>query len=366
MRIAINGRFYGAPITGVQRFAREVVRRIAARANVIVMLPRGVNGPPFDGGVPVLTGSLAGHLFEQLEFPRLARRERCDVCLNLSGTVPGWGGPHVAVVHDVLPLTHPEWYSPPFSMWYRWAVGRNAPLAARLITVSRWSAGQIAARLGLDADRIVVAGQGLTPFDEPADEQTVARVRHRYDLPPRFVLAAGYGDPRKNVSFAIEIMQEWWRRDADAPALVILGQTLPRVHGRTVPPVSTERLRVLGRVDDEEMRALYTAACAFVFPSFAEGFGRAPLEAAACGTPSVVGPYGAASEILRDGAVILPLDVGAWIAQLRAITVDGKRRDALVARGRMVARTCSWDDAAERVLGTCMDVAGRAPAVLGV
>ena len=47
MRIALNGRFYAAPVTGVQRFAREVALRIAREADVVLLLPRAV-APPAD------------------------------------------------------------------------------------------------------------------------------------------------------------------------------------------------------------------------------------------------------------------------------------------------------------------------------
>jgi glycosyltransferase involved in cell wall biosynthesis len=366
MRIALNGRFYGAPITGVQRFAREVVRRLPERAEIVLMLPRDVATPHLERAVPVVRGTLRGHAFEQMEFPRRARQARCDVCLNLSGTLPGWGGPHVAVVHDVMALTHPEWFSPAFAAWYRFAVGRNARLAARLVTVSRWSAQQIASTLSLDGENIIVTRQGVAPFDEPATAEMTTRVRRKYDLPDRFVLAVGGGDPRKNVPFVVNVMREWWRREADAPSLVVVCGASTRVHGSMARETPSERLRLLDRVSDDELHALYTSAAAFAFPSLAEGFGRSPLEAAACGAPTVVGPYGAAREVLGDDAAILPLDIDAWIAELRAITVDGPERDSLVARGRMVARSYNWDDAAGQVLGACEDAAGRAPAALGV
>jgi glycosyltransferase involved in cell wall biosynthesis len=366
MRIALNGRFYGARITGVQRFAREVVRRLPARADMVLLLPRGVAAPHLDGDVPVVRATLSGHAFEQLEFPWRARQARCDVCLNLSGTLPGWGGPHVAVVHDVIALTHPEWFSPAFAAWYRFAVGRNARLATRLVTVSHWSAQQIASTLHLDEENIIVTRQGAAPFDEPATAEMIASVRRRYDLPERFVLALGGGDPRKNAPFIINVMREWWRRATDAPSLVVVYGASTRVHGHMALEKPSEQLCVLDHVDDDELRALYTAAVAFAFPSLAEGFGRSPLEAAACGTPTVVGPYGAAREVLGDEAAILPLDVDAWIAELRAITVVGPERDLLVARGRMAARSYNWDEAARQVLGACEDAAGRTPAALGV
>jgi len=66
--------------------------------------------------------------------------------------------------------------------------------------------------------------------------------------------------------------------------------------------------RLLGRVSDEELADLYTAAACFVFPSRYEGFGLPCLEAMACGCPvaafrnsSVIAVVGEAGVLVEDG-----------------------------------------------------------------
>lgn len=359
MKIALNGRFHAAPVTGVQRFAREVAARIARDAEVLLLLPRGV-APPDGWTGEVQNGALRGHPWEQTEFSARARRAGCDVCLSLAGTLPGSGGPHVGMIHDLLPLLHPEWFSAAFSAWYRLAVGRNARRAARLVTVSRWSADTIVRTLRFPAERISIAPQSVAPFDAPATPAAVHEVRRKYGLGERYILAGGWGDARKNVSFLTDVMRVWSRREPAAPELVVVGRASQRVHGSTDGPPDDARVHVLGRVDDEELRALYTGAAVFAFPSLAEGYGRPPLEAAACGTPSVVAPYGAAAEVLRDGALIVELDVERWIDALRSLCDDRARHDDLLARGQTIAHEGSWDAAAAVVLDAC---AAAVPAV---
>jgi hypothetical protein len=57
MRLGVNGRFYAARVTGVQRFALEVAGRILEDATLF--LPAGVE-PPADlpAGTRVLHGRL--------------------------------------------------------------------------------------------------------------------------------------------------------------------------------------------------------------------------------------------------------------------------------------------------------------------
>lgn len=348
MRIALNGRFYAGRVTGVQRFAREVAARLRTRDDVVVLVP---GDAPADGDA--VRGRLRGHVWEQAELPWRVRAERCDVCVSLAGTLPGTGGPHVAVVHDVLPLTNPEWFSPAFATWYRLAVGRNAKRAARVVTVSRWSAGRIHETLGVPVERIVVAGQGVAPFDAPSPPEAIASECRRLGILDHYILAVGWGDPRKNIAFLARVMREWRRRDAAAPTLVVVGRPTKRVHGE---PEAIDAVLVRD-ADDESLRALYSGASALAFPSHAEGFGRPPLEAACCGTPSVVAPYGAAVEVLGDGALVASLDVDAWIGALGRVMHDASLRRDLVRRGQAAARSRTWQDAADVVHAACVEAA---------
>jgi glycosyltransferase involved in cell wall biosynthesis len=364
MRIGLNGRFVAARTTGVQRFAREVSRRLLETGDCVMLLPRHARPaeavPP---GTQFTTGRLRGHAWEQLELPAQARAAQCDVVLHLPGTMPAGGGPNVAVMHDVLPITNPHWFSRRFAAWYRYAVGRNARHAACIITVSSWSAEQIRSALRLRPERVHVVLQGLAPFDHPATAEQQAVVRARFQLPERYLLSLGWGDPRKNVQFLLRVLDAWRRVDGDPPVLVVAGQARPRVHGRARVP-QDPRVRLLGHVADEELRALYTCARAFCFPSFAEGFGRPPLEAMACGTPAVAAPYGAAREALGDDALIVPLDPERWVAVLRTLDRDAAMRQQVLADARRRAAQLDWDVAAERVREVCVTAAARAPATV--
>jgi glycosyltransferase involved in cell wall biosynthesis len=351
-RLAINGRFYAARVTGVQRFAREVTARLCGHVETTLLLPRGPAPPPaVAASARIVRGRLRGHVWEQIEAPALARAADCDVLLNLSGTAPVRGGPHVVVLHDVLPLTHPHWFSWRFARWYRFVLHRAAPRAAAIITVSEWSKREIVRTLGVEASRVFVVRQGIGPFDAPAPADTVRAVRSRWQLPDGYVLAIGAGDPRKNTGFLAAVGEAWQRRWPDPPALVVVGEPTPRVYGRR--RVEPGHARLVGRVTDDELRALYSGAAAVCFPSKAEGFGRAPLEAASCGVPCIAADYASARETLGGCALIVPLDAARWAESLRELLHDTGLRERLVARGRELTSRMSWDACAARVLDVC-------------
>lgn len=348
MRLGINARFLDAPVTGVQRFAREVVPLLLEAADCVLFSPRGTDVPAaWRGRAAVVEGALRGHAWEQLELPRRASAAAADVVLHLSGTAPLRGGRDVMVVHDLLPITHPAWFAPRFARWYRFVVPRAAARCARVITVSHASRDAIRGRLGIEPGRIVVVTQGVAPF-APAAADAVRRARHIFDLPGAYILATGAGDPRKNLNFLGRVAAEWRQADGGAPPFVAVGEVTAHVHGRRAPV--PDGVRPLGRVSDAELAALYTAAGAFAFPSVAEGFGRPPLEAMACGAPAVVADTAAAREVAA-GARIVPLDAGPWVEALRAALAEDPARRA--ERAASVAARFTWRDAAAGVLAAC-------------
>jgi glycosyltransferase involved in cell wall biosynthesis len=349
MRLGINGRFYRAPVTGVQRFAREVTDRLCDLADVTLLLPRGVE-PPHELRARTVGGRLTGHAWEQLELPARARAAGCNVTLHLSGTAPVHGGPHVVVIHDVLPLTHPHWFSRRFARWYATVLPPAVRNAAAVLTVSAWSRDEIVRVLGRPSGLAIVT-QGITPFDGPASDTEVGAVRTRFGLPDRWLLAVGRSDPRKNHAFLADVLAELRRRGRAIP-LVIVGDAAPRVHGRR-PGIDGADVFTPGHVTDHELRSLYTGAIALCFPSLAEGFGRPPLEAAACGTPSLVADLPAIAPDGRTAGLALPLDPAAWADAITRLEQDADLRARTVQRVRGEAFDMSWDACAAQVLDAC-------------
>jgi glycosyltransferase involved in cell wall biosynthesis len=109
------------------------------------------------------------------------------------------------------------------------------------------------------------------------------------------------------------------------------------------------RVRVLGRVSDEDLIDLYRAADAAVVPTLSvEGFGLVVLEAAACGTPSIVSNVGGLPEVTRPldpSLLVSPGDVTALGSRLLSAA---KGELPARERTRRYAEGFSWPALAER------------------
>lgn len=342
--IHLNGRFLAAPQTGVQRVARELIvaldRRLAEAPSPGVVWrfphPRGATPPPLAVIEPRVIGGGGGLLWEQ---GPLGWHSRGDLLINLANTAPLAHPASILMIHDAQVHESPGSYSRGFRSWYRFMQPRAARRAVRLLTVSGFSAGELA-RFGIEGGGpAAVVPNGV---DHILREAADASVLDELDLGGRpFVLSFASAQAHKNNRLLLEAFGD--PRLADL-RLVLVGSNLPE--GAPRPP----SLRLTGRIDDRRLRALYEAALVFAFPSLTEGFGLPPGEAMACGAPVIAAAAGALPEFYEGAAVMPPAqDRESWIAAMLRIRDDAGYRGALARLGRARAATLTWDAAAARL-----------------
>jgi glycosyltransferase involved in cell wall biosynthesis len=243
--------------------------------------------------------------------------------------------PVVVTVHDVSPLRRPEAFNPWMRRYTSLTLPRIVRAAAAVITVSAFQQRELATATGIAESQIHVVPQGVgAPFtaDGPAAEGD-------------YVLAVATLEPRKNLPLLVEGFQ---RSGLDCE-LRIAGDT-----GWGDVSVGGERVKLLGRVDDEELAALYRGARCLVYPSTYEGFGLPVLEAMAAGIP-VVCPAGPPYDEFADGVAVTcdPLDAESIASALR----EASERPALGERGRERAAEFTWERTARATLDVYREVA---------
>lgn len=111
-----------------------------------------------------------------------------------------------------------------------------------------------------------------------------------------------------------------------------------------------DRIRFTGYVDVHTKRKLYSNACAFVFPSFYEGFGIPVLEAMACGCPVITADNSSLLEIGGDAAIYVDAYDNEQLSyEMERILFNDSLRNELITKGSLHKNGFSWDIAAEKL-----------------
>ena len=231
--------------------------------------------------------------------------------------------PVLVTMYDAFAFTepHPERIA---RMREQAPIRRAAKRAARIVTASHWSRGELARELGLPWEKFVIVPLPPDPFFFPATGDTLPAPLQA----ERFVLIVGAREARKNVRLALEACARSLRGSHET--LVIVGELAPPDRALALS------LRVrCGEIfaSDDTLRALYREASIVLVPSRAEGYGLVAVEALACGAAVIASDASALPEATRDAARLIdPSDVAAWATAIRALLDDPQLLEAERAR----------------------------------
>ena len=297
-----------------------------------------------------------------LRAARAANRE-CDVYLSTNSYLTAWflRKPSVIVVFDMIAFDQRLRPQRRASLIERVTLRPAARRAAAIIAISESTRRDLVARHpSVSAKTSAVplaAGDSFTPDD--AHSRQDADVIQRYGLKRGYVLALGTLEPRKNLPRLIEAFAGLPADLRERYQLVLAGpvgwetdETLAAAaaHG--------DHVKMLGKVADEELPALYRGAELFCYPSLYEGFGLPVLEAMQSGTAVIASNSSSMPEVGGDAACYVdPFDVADLRRAMRELLGDRERRAELRRRGPEQASRFSWTRTARDTLEILESVA---------
>ncbi len=248
------------------------------------------------------------------------------------------GAAFVPFVHDLIPLSHPEYARPPQVRRHAARVSTVAALADGVVVNSAATAASLRAEFaarGLLAPAVAVAPLGVAP--RPA----AATASPPPDAP--YFVCLGTIEPRKNHLLLLHLWRDLAARFGDAaPRLLLLGrrgwenENILDLLDRCA--ALRGLVRECGAPGDAVVASLLAGSRALLFPSFAEGYGLPLAEALALGVPALCSDLPALREV--GGAVpdyLDPLDGAAW----RRAVLD-YADPASAARAAQLSRLASW------------------------
>jgi glycosyltransferase involved in cell wall biosynthesis len=355
--LTINGRFLGQRTTGVQRYAREILAELdllfhetgtrpALKARIVVPAEAEV---PALRRVEVQRAGGNGVLWEQLVLPALAQ----GVTLSLGNVGPLLSSKHIVCIHDVNVLTAPASYSWAFRSYYRIMQPLLGRRAARVATVSSFSARMLSESRVCRPEKISVIPNGHEHVRRwrPASSSFAAR-----DASARpFVFTLGSRAPHKNIEMLLGLAAELDAIGLDIRVAGISGNIFSAVETNAVPP----NVRFLGFVTDDDLAALYRNALCFAFPSLTEGFGLPALEALALGCPVIASTAASLPEVCGDAALYAdPRSPRAWLAQIKRLHAEPDIGRALRAEAARQVEKFSWARSARQYFDLVLSLDG--------
>jgi glycosyltransferase involved in cell wall biosynthesis len=353
MRIGIDGMSLAQPRTGVGTYTFELARALAAAAPADEF--ELVSPLPFEPSV--LTGIQPANLRCIYSKPNVLQRRWWTIGLPMymrshpfelfHGTnyeVPLRAQcPTVVTIHDLSLLLHSSTHEARAVRRARLLLPLMARKAKLIITPSEGIRNEVCEHLRIQSKKVFAVPLAPRANFKPMPLAETVATRARLNVEEEFLLFVGTIEPRKNLLTLVQALEEVLRTTELRPQLVIAGKVgwkVDEVLAQLQELPSKDRIRLVGFVSDEDLRALYSSCRLFVYPSVYEGFGLPPLEAMACGAPVVSSQVPSIKESVAR--VVSATDWKGLAGTIVELLTDEQARRSLSIRGREHAQEFSW------------------------
>lgn len=303
----------------------------------------------------------AHHRIERVALSAEILPHRLDLFHSPDFIPPAIGYKHsVITIHDLTFLHYPEFLTDESRRYYNDQIEYAVKRARHIMTDSEATRVDVLTLLDVAPQKVTTVWLGISDHFQPASAEAIAVLRKQYDLPTHYILFVGTFEPRKNVSGLLHAYAHLLTELPDAPKLVLAGRSgwlFEEVRTQVETLGLTAQVLWREEIIYADMPALYSGANLLCLPSHYEGFGFPPLEAMACGTPSVVANRASLPEVVGDAAILVDPDDPQSIAQgLRDGLTDSDLRQLLITKGFQRAKSFTWEAAAQKVFDVYQQV----------
>jgi glycosyltransferase involved in cell wall biosynthesis len=304
-------------------------------------------------------------LFQQVVLPAVAGSWGADVVHSPSFIMPLFKGRqrHVLTIHDMTFFSLPDCHiALRRNALFRCAVLESIRRANIVVVPShatRQAILDVMPQFYPQHIRVIPNGIGdefrLLPIEGVRDAIS------RLQLPPSYILYVGTIEPRKNLERLVESYRRLMIKGEIDEHLVLAGRLGWGYKDLLVQLANTElqgKVHLTGYISQDDLPWVYAGARLFVYPSIAEGFGFPPLEAMACGVPTVSSLSSSLAENLQGAAELVPPDdAEALTGAMRQLLNDEGRRAKCREEGLARAAKFRWEETARHTLDSYLEAA---------
>jgi glycosyltransferase involved in cell wall biosynthesis len=344
--ILINGYFLCRRLTGIERYAFEITKRLdelISPDEIAIIIPgdsrhKTIMVPSYKNIRIIRHSRMKPHILWQmftLQFYLLFHRKY--IILDFGNTALPFS-PGIVFLHDI----YCEFFREDFTgfrdkivrFYNRRQYALIAKKSKKIVTVSNFSKNQIVQYCRAKPEKISVIYSSWFHFKTIEPDYSILKDFPVLSKP--FYFSLGSLSKRKNIKWIVEYAQKH-----PADIFAISGDTLPTASAADFSVSKPDNIILLGYLDDSKVKALMEKCKAFILPSYYEGFGLTPLEALSCGAKVIVAKAASLPEVYGKTAhYIDPFNTDIDLDELLKQPVESP--DEILSK-------YSYDTAAEQV-----------------
>lgn len=334
-KLIINGLFYTQRTTGVQRFAKELIREldnVIEKNKISIIVPDYAENMPQYKNIEIIHyGKMKGMLWEQINLFYYLKKHNM-ISLSLCNSQPVFC-PGIMCIHDAAYKTHPEYFKTIHGKlsvyWHRLNFWIAKIQKHPIITVSYFSKYQLIDTYKIKPERLLVIGNGWQHMNRIDEDDTILEKNNLKR--GEFFFTLGNINYNKNTKWVLDFAEK-------NPEYIFVLSGI-KVKNSSIDIPHTDNVKWLGYLSDGEIKSLYKHCRAFIFPSIHEGFGIPPMEALSQGAEIIIANTTCLPEIYGNSAhYIDPYDINVDVEKLLKKDVGSKK---------LVLNKYSWKKSAE-------------------
>jgi glycosyltransferase involved in cell wall biosynthesis len=303
MKVVILADSIATQQTGIHRYGTQLVKHLAKqreRLKLTLVTPRYL--PDFM--VPQLVVPIQSFIPLHLRLRQLfllgkkVMRLSPDVVIELAHFGP-FGLPasvaKVTVVHDVTPITFPQYHDLPSVLFHRYLFPRVLGKSDMIIANSMTTKRDLMEILSVEESKIDVYYPSLPDLGGTPNAGNSPRQR------PYF-LTVGTIEPRKNHQSIIRAFEIFSKSFPDFDLVIVgkKGWKTRRFQDSIAKSPVRNKIIQTDFISTQQLQDLYRSAVAFVFASHYEGLGLPVLEAMQTGVPLILSSIGSSKELVKE------------------------------------------------------------------
>ncbi|EKE10870.1 MAG: hypothetical protein ACD_15C00190G0005 [uncultured bacterium] len=270
----------------------------------------------------------------------------------------------ILTVHDLSYERYAKTFSWKRRIWHFFVNPQKmCKKADAIISISHSTAQDIMDLFGIGKGKIRIIYNGISDKFKLLDRNNpdLIKAKERYNLPYKFILYLGTIEPRKNIVSVVRAYNKLQKNaikegneEMQKIKLVIAGSEGwlgESIFDEIRKSKYAKNIIVAKFIKEEDKECVLNLASLFVYPSFFEGFGFPPLEAMACGTPTITSNNSSLPEVVGNGAIMIDPDKPDEIfCAMREVIKNNDFRNDLVSRGALQAKKFTWKKSAGEFL----------------